>query len=373
LTADAAAMPSTDTPPRLIAIDTNRYYSAGRITGSIVRGFVIAIPIAAAFVGWVVAIVFLLLWLGELVDLDWIPRPVAAVLWIVVMAGPIVLAVVVAQSLLERHARTQAAEVLQQSPPEDRRSAAEAIVESYVRSAYARPQVMTGGLLALVDAAWFGTVILAGPAPEGFVVEPIPAAIEPVALDRTDSAYRELAGLDVGSDKAAAPMSTRSRRRWVRVLSRSWHFTRTTGRWIGAGLLLIMVVIEGLGSLRAGTVTAGFLFWTALALTRVPFIRRGLAAGSRLPSWFLVAGGLIHRKRSWFRGDRLHLFTRSTSALFIYAGIDGQCHFGVADNDAHRLYRIGEDQMQMLLAAWFSPAQPPSREQVERLFGSEAD
>lgn len=373
MTADAASTPLTDTPPGLVAIDTNRHYSAGRITGSIVRGFVIALPIAAAFVGWLVAIVFALLWLDKLVDLDWIPRPVAAVLWIVVMPGPIVLAVVVAQSLLERHARTQAAEVLPQRTSEDLHPAAEAIVERYVRSAYARPQIMTGGVRALVDAARLGTVILAGPAPEGFVVEPIPAAIEPVALDQTDTAYRELAGLDSGSNKAAALMSTRSRRRSVRILSRSWHFMRTTGRWIGAGLLMIMVVIEGLISLRAGTVTAGFLFWTALALTRVPSIRRGLAASTRLPNWFLVAGGLIHRKRSWFRGDRLHLFTRSTSALFIYAGIDGQCHFGVADTDAHRLYRIAEDQMLMLLAAWFSPARPPTAEQVDRLFRSEAE
>jgi len=367
---DTASTPLADTPPGLIAIDTNRYYTAGRLTWLFVQGFVVAILIALVFVAWIFGIVFALSRLAKITGLTTSSYLVVAVIRIIAVLGPVVLAVLAVQHILGRRAYKQATDILAQESPADRRRAGEAIVERYVRSAYARSQEMTGGLKAMVDAAWSDTVILSGPAVEGWDIVPISAPIEPVGLDRTDSAYLELAGLDPDSDKATAPMASRSRNGTVRLLSRCWHVAHAVGTWLAPALMTIMAVVEGIGSLRAGRLTAEFLIWVALALTNVPFLQRGVRSNTRLPNWFLVAGGLIHRKRSWLFGDHVHLFTRGTSALFVYTGLDGRCHFGVADKETHRLHRIAESEMMMVLRTWLSPARPPSHEQVERLFSS---
>jgi hypothetical protein len=135
------------------------------------------------------------------------------------------------------------------------------------------------------------------------------------------------------------------------------------GGWVSFALFGFWFIRAATEAFERRTITPWFaLYVLALAAGLLALFKTSDMAPRQ---WLIVPGGLLRRTpRRGSTSSQLHIFTRAKSLLCLYQRGRKSWIVCVADGRECDTTVVTTLEMEMLLAAWFSPLPPPS---VDRL------
>lgn len=222
----------------------------------------------------------------------------------------------------------------------------------------------------------FGAVVTLYRETEPVLIAPLQVPFEPIALDESLRAFREIADAAADSPNpsgaaalhqlatAGRPASSASESTASESGARFRRRLRMGQAWIAPILAVTMLIgvsrYVRTGQFEWGTVVFATLFIISVATLIAPI-------GVTTP-YFLVNGGLVRRKAPFFAARcELHLFRREESVLIVAHQAKWRWFWMVFDKTRHASQLGTRDEAIMLLCAWLSPLPPPDVTRMDDL------
>lgn len=371
----AAADNVPDPVPQLIDVDTDQFYTPGRVARAIIRSLVIAIIVALLIIAWIIAGGLLLSELRELsiakelMSRSWVGILLSSVVTLVVIGGPLLIGYDWIVKTSEKRIIARAQSYLAQADSEDRSSNLTTVVGSAKRSWRGPESSLVQCAWGIVDAGLTGITVRACPASNAFEVETFPAPIEPIRLDRAtielgDFTYSDSSG-EFAEQEEQEKMPPR------RLFLRGIGGFAAVMRYLGMVVPILFLAGSIVRSVQDQRVTWGLVFWGSVIIFYFSFSNRFISA-MREPNLLVVCGGLVWRPSHWLGLRRdLHLFGRQRSVLFVHQNLNGSWFFAIADDERKASGKMDQKGIDLLLRAWLSPVPPPELEKIGQLFGGD--
>lgn len=124
------------------------------------------------------------------------------------------------------------------------------------------------------------------------------------------------------------------------------------------------VVIHAIRSIATRQVTWELIWWAGILAVML----FGVGRSWREPTFLAVPGGIISRKLKGIQRDpQVHLFVARESILCVYRATRLLWVVAVADQHDAKWAAVTPTEARFAMAAWLSPLDPPTPEQLSEL------